>query len=93
MQSSGYRIVDYLESITVLYSLLCESVLQAVRVYSQRLSYRLEDYRSYNQAYQIIGSNNNKSQIQFILIRPIPRCVHQRSIVGSGKKDPVSYGL
>ena len=57
MQSSGYRIVDYLESITVLYSLLCESVLQAVRVYSQRLSYRLEDYRSYNQAYQILESN------------------------------------
>jgi hypothetical protein len=37
---------------------LRESVLQAVRVYSQRLSHRLEDHGSCNQAYQIIESNN-----------------------------------
>jgi hypothetical protein len=36
---------------------LRESVLQAVRVYSQRLSHRLEDHGSCNQAYQIIESD------------------------------------
>jgi hypothetical protein len=39
--------------------LLRESVLQAVRVYSQRLSHRLEDHGSCNQAYQIIESNRS----------------------------------
>ena len=43
-------------------AMLRESVLQAVRVYSQRLSHRLEDYGSCNQAYQIIESDNSKAR-------------------------------
>jgi hypothetical protein len=37
---------------------LHESVLQAAHVYTQRLSRRLEDHGSCNQAYQIIESNS-----------------------------------
>jgi hypothetical protein len=55
LQPSGTRLRSC--SCTLTDIMLRESVLQAVRVYSQRLSHRLEDHGSCNQTYQIIELN------------------------------------
>jgi hypothetical protein len=54
--------------------LLRELVLQAVRVYNQRLSHRLEDHGSCNQTYQITELNIACVQPEEIItVRPLWR--------------------